>query len=71
MDRFCGVDDAHGGHQFVADDEPGEPRRYCPGRAPHEVQYGRAPGDMHEPPPYTGDLDYRDDGSELLHPFVD
>lgn len=32
---------------------------------------GRAPGDMHEPPPYTGDLDYRNDGSELLHPFVD
>lgn len=29
------------------------------------------PGDMHEPPPYTGELDWQDDGSELLHPFFD
>lgn len=31
----------------------------------------RSPGDMHEPPPYRGDLDWRNDGSELLHPFID
>lgn len=28
-------------------------------------------GSMHEPPPYTGELDWANDGSELLHPFID
>lgn len=31
----------------------------------------RPPGDMHEPPPYTGELDWSNDGSELVHPFLD
>jgi hypothetical protein len=29
------------------------------------------PGDMHEPKPYTGELDWANDDSELVHPFVD
>lgn len=70
-ERFCGTDDVHGGHRFVANDEPGSPHRYCPGLAPHEVQYGQNPGDMHEPKPYTGEVEWENDGSELLHPFVD
>lgn len=70
-ERYCGVDDVHDGHSFLADDEPSSPRRYCAGRTSAEVQYGRAPGDMHEPKPYTGELDLGDDGSDLLHPFVD
>lgn len=26
---------------------------------------------MNEPTPYTGELDWSEDGSELLHPFID
>lgn len=36
-----------------------------------EEREERAPGDMHEPPAYSGELDYGNDGSELLHPFYD
>ena len=28
-------------------------------------------GDMHEPPAYSGELDYGNDGSELVHPYID
>ena len=34
-------------------------------------KFERAVGDMHEPKPYTEELDWHNDGSELLHPFVD
>jgi len=40
----------------------GEPRD-----AHERSEYDRNPGDMHEPKPYTGELEWSDD----LHPFVD
>ncbi len=71
VEVFCDKDDAHGGHKFHDDCDPGSPRVYCPGRTPAEVQYGRAPGDMHEPKPYTGEMDSNDDSYDHLHPYVD
>jgi hypothetical protein len=34
-------------------------------------KFERAAGDMHEPKPYTGALDWSHDGTELVHPFID
>jgi hypothetical protein len=40
-ERFCGDDAVHRPHPFTADDEPGSPKRRCPGRKASEVQYGK------------------------------
>jgi hypothetical protein len=75
MDRWVWLDN-------IGDDTHNEPREHTPDRVPSRVQArdercadpsvcdlpGHQPKrDMHEPKPYTGELDW----SDHLHPFVD